>query len=126
MVLQILDMEAKARDSLNRDARTQVEDKIGRAYGSLKHARILSSQECMGLLSAIRFGVTMGLKGLPDLSKLNEILLYSQPAHLQKLAGREMSSAERNMFRAEWIQRCLGEQATKRPADESQAGGREA
>lgn len=126
VVLQILDMESKARESLNRDARTQVEDKIGRAYGSLRHARILSSQECMGLLSAIRFGVTMGIAGLPDLGKLNEILLYSQPAHLQKLAGREMSSAERNMFRAEWIQKCLEGKDTKRPAGDTKAGGREA
>lgn len=126
VVLQILDMEAKARDSLNRDARLQLEDKIGRAFGALKHARILSSQECMGLLSAIRFGVTMGLDGLPDLATVNEILICAQPAHLQKMVGREMSSAERNEFRAGWIQERLGGSNGHRPAGDAKAGGRRA
>ncbi|MBD3163510.1 MAG: ATP--guanido phosphotransferase, partial [Candidatus Eisenbacteria bacterium] len=108
VVLQVLEMEEKARDSLQRDARPQVLDKIGRSLGTLKYARILSSQECMGLLSAVRLGVTMGLKNLPDLATLNEILLCCQPAHLQKRAGREMSSMERNERRAEWIRQTLG------------------
>jgi protein arginine kinase len=107
VVLQILDMEAKARDALLRDARAQVEDKVGRAVGTLRHARLLSSQECIGLLSAIRFGHSIGVGDLPSLGTLNEILLYAQPAHLQKLAGRELSSAERNDFRARWIQERL-------------------
>jgi protein arginine kinase len=103
VVLQILDMEAKARESLLRDARPQIEDKVGRALGTLRYARLLSSQECMGLLSAIRFGHSIGIPGLPDMATLNEILLYAQPAHLQKIAKREMSSADRNEFRARWI-----------------------
>jgi protein arginine kinase len=107
VVLQILDMEAKARESLLRDARAQVEDKVGRALGTLKYARLLSSQEAMGLLSAMRFGVTIGLTNTPDLATLNEILLYCQPAHLQKLVGREMASEERNEVRAQWIQQRL-------------------
>ena len=119
VVLQILDMEAKARDSLNRDARLQVEDKIGRAFGTLKYARILSSQECMGLLSAVRFGVTLGLDDLPDLAVVNEILIHAQPAHLQKMAGREMSSAERNEFRAGWIQKRLRGTNDQQPAGDA-------
>jgi protein arginine kinase len=107
VVLQILEMESKARESLLRDARAQIEDKIGRALGTLKYARLLSSQETMGLLSAMRFGVTIGLTNMPDLATLNEILLYCQPAHLQKLAGREMASEERNEVRAQWIQKRL-------------------
>ena len=115
VVLQILDMEAKARESLLRDARAQIEDKVGRALGTLRCARLLSSQECMGLLSAIRFGHSFGIPGLPELGTLNEILLYAQPAHLQKIAGREMSSVERNEFRARWIHERLEAMDAPRP-----------
>lgn len=115
VVLQILDMEAKARESLLRDAREQIEDKVGRAFGTLRYARLISSQECMGLLSAVRFGHSLGLAGLPDLGTLNEILLYAQPAHLQKLAGREMSSTERNEFRARWVRERLQAADAPRP-----------
>ncbi len=118
VVRQILQMEGKARDSLLRDARSQIIDKIGRALGTLKYSKILSSQECIGLLSAVRFGVTLGLEGLPTLAILNELLLYCQPAHMQKLAGREMSSEERSEFRAEWIQKSLDVRDSLRLSEE--------
>jgi protein arginine kinase len=107
VVLQVMEMESRACEALLRDARVQIEDKISRAFATLKYARVLSSQECMGLLSAVRFGVTIGLTNLPDIGTLNEILLYSQPAHVQHLAGHAMGSAERNEFRAVWIQQRL-------------------
>jgi len=108
VVLQILEMETKAREGLLRDARTQVLDKIGRSLGTLRYARVLSSQECVALLSAVRFGHSIGVENLPSIGTLNELLIYCQPAHLQKLAGREMGSAERAEFRARWIQERLG------------------
>jgi protein arginine kinase len=117
VVLQILEMEAKAREALIRDARHQLEDKVGRSYGILRHARILSTSECMGLVSAVRFGVTLGFAELPDLAALNEILIYSQPAHLQKIAGRELSSADRNEYRAAWIQERLRTRSENREPD---------
>ncbi len=119
VVLQILEMEGRAREALLRDAPRQIEDKIGRSHGTLKYARIMSTQECMGLVSAVRFGVTIGLVNLPDLATLNEILIYSQPAHLQKIAGREMSSVDRNEYRAAWIQDRLKVRDAPRPSSGS-------
>ncbi len=125
IVLQVLDMEAKARESLLRDARVQIEDKICRAYATLRYARLLSTQECMGILSAIRFGVTLGMAPLPDTGTLNALLLYTQPAHLQKLAGRELSSSARNEYRAAWIQERLKVTDAPRPGNGTAAGGRD-
>lgn len=123
IVLQVLDMEAKARESLIRDARVQIEDKISRAYATLRYASLLSTQECMGLLSAVRFGVTLGLTHLPDVGTLNAILLYTQPAHLQKSAGKDLSSAARNEYRAAWIQERLKVTDAPRPGNGTPAGG---
>jgi len=108
VVRQILDWEEKAQDQLLRQARWQVEDKILRAWGVLRCCRLVSSQEAIGLLSAVRFGVTLQLRNLPPVAVLNDLLIRCQPAHLQKSAGREMSSEERNEFRSRTIRRILG------------------
>lgn len=100
---QIMEYETKAMEVLLKDARSQIEDKVWRAYGTLKYCRILTSRELISLVSAVRFGVSLGLTGLCDIATVNELLILTQPAHIQKLAGREMTSAERNVMRAEMV-----------------------
>lgn len=100
---QIIEFENQARDKLFHDAREQIEDKIYRAYGILKYARILSSEEVMNLLSAIRLGYGIGLIKDVSLKTINELLLLSRPAHLQKYLGREMETDERDAARASLV-----------------------
>lgn len=108
VVRQILEWEEKAQELLLRQARLQVEDKVLRALGVLRYSRLLSSQEAIGLLSAVRFGHTLGLRNVPAVAVLNELLIRCQPAHLQKAAGREMNSEERNEYRATMVRQILG------------------
>lgn len=103
VVHQLLDYEEKAREVLMRDAQQQIYDKVKRALGVLTNAHLLSSDEAVSLASAIRLGITLGIDDLPKISTLNEILLYSQPAHLQLMAGEEMGSEMRNSYRAKYI-----------------------
>ena len=106
---QLVAYEEKAREVLLRDARAQIEDKIYRAIGTLKYCRSIGSQETLNLCSAARFGVALGLPGLPALNVLNEILVFSQPAHLQKKLGRELPPPERNQARATYVRGRLSE-----------------
>ncbi|MCI0404633.1 MAG: protein arginine kinase [candidate division Zixibacteria bacterium] len=100
---QVIEYEENARYVLLRDAKEQIEDKIWRAYGILRFARVLTSSEVMNLLSAVRLGLGMGvIKEIP-LGLVNELLLLCQPAHLQKFAGREMEPSERDALRAELV-----------------------
>jgi protein arginine kinase len=115
VITQVLGYEEKARDVLIRDARAEIEDKIGRSFGTLCQARILSSQEMVGLLSAVRFGVTLEMPDLPDLAVINKLLIFGQPAHIQLLAGREMNSAQRNRFRATMVREHMGSAAEAVP-----------
>ena len=39
--------------------------------------------------------------------KLNELFIRTQPAHLQKLRGVELSTADRNIERARYLRRYL-------------------
>jgi protein arginine kinase len=104
---QLIEFEGRAREAMLRTARLQVEDKVWRAYGTLRYSRSIASQEVISLSSAVRFGLAMGIDGLTDLMTLNEIMVYSQPAHIQELAGRPLESSERNVFRADLIRRRL-------------------
>lgn len=100
---QLIGHEENARTTLIRDAGEEIKDKIWRAYGILKHARVLSSEEAMNLLSAVRLGVAMGILDMLPLKLVNEIMLLIQPAHLQKLLNEELSPSERDNRRAELV-----------------------
>ena len=106
---QIIEYEQNSRITLYKDARDHIEDKIWRSLGILTHARVLTSSEVMNLLSALRLGIGMETLNRPSLGLINELLLLSQPAHLQKYYGREMNSNERDSVRAELIRSKLNE-----------------
>ena len=76
---------------------------------------MISSQEVINLSSAVRFGVALRIDGLANVQTLNELLVRSQPAHVQKAAGREMEQRERNIVRAEYVRKRL-EHGTNDPA----------
>jgi protein arginine kinase len=104
---EIIEKEAIARQRLIDEAADMIEDKIWRAYGILKNARVLTSDEVMNLLSAVRLGHAMKIIDFLDITLINEILLLSQPAHLQKYYGSEMDSNRRDFVRAQMVREKL-------------------
>lgn len=97
---QIIEQENAARMALLRSGRLKMEDRVWRSYGILSRARILTSGEAMQLFSDIRLGADLGLIPDLDLTTLNELLVLTGPAYLQKTAGAQMSSADRDFRRA--------------------------
>lgn len=106
VVHQVIEHERKAREHLSRQMKAQLEDRIGRAYGILTGARIMTSEECMRLLSDVRLGVDLGLVKV-DYRTLNELLVATRPAFLQKMAGKELNPFERDVRRAGIIRQRL-------------------
>ena len=104
---QVIDHEQTARDGLLTNNRVQLEDRIWRAFGILQHAQTVSSNEALDLLSAVRLGVDLGIMKALDRSRVNELLLCSQPAHLQKLEGGRLSAQDRDVKRATLIRQRL-------------------
>ncbi|MCM8760704.1 MAG: ATP--guanido phosphotransferase, partial [Candidatus Omnitrophica bacterium] len=82
-------------------------DRVSRAYGTLKSAHIISSAETITLLSAIRLGVDLGIVKNLDKTMVNELFILTQPAHLQKLEGKVLTSNERDVKRADLIREKL-------------------
>jgi len=106
---QIIEYETNAQEKLINDAADHIEDKVWRSYGILMHARVLTSNEVMNLLSALRLGLSLGLIDKFDFRMLNELLIITQPAHLQKYVGREMDTTERDMIRADLIRQRMAD-----------------
>ncbi len=102
-IRKVLEFEKKARETLLKEARSLLEDRIWRAWGTLKNARILETREAMELISAVRLGVGLGLITDTGLSDLNEMLILIQPMHLQKLYAKVMGPDERDRSRADYI-----------------------
>jgi len=100
---QVIQYEKDAREILLKSAINQIEDKIWRAYGILKHAQVLTSDEFVNLSSAVRLGVGVGTIRSISIQELNRILIHTQPAHLQKIYGEEMETEERDIRRAEYV-----------------------
>ena len=106
---QIMEHEREAQTALLKEASSEVEDKVWRAYGLLAHARVLSSQEFMNLLSAVRLGRSLGLMGTMSSGFINQLMIITQPSHLQAEAGVDLSPEERDVRRADVVRRRLAE-----------------
>ncbi|MBI3252276.1 MAG: protein arginine kinase [Candidatus Omnitrophica bacterium] len=107
IIRQVIGHEENARKTLMKQNREVLQDKIWRANGTLRSAYIINTKETMSLLSMVRLGVDMGLIGDIDRRAVNELFILTQPAHLQKIEGKVLSSAQRDVKRANLIRRRL-------------------
>jgi protein arginine kinase len=103
VVTQVMEYEKQAANTLLQEAKNQTEDKIWRSIGLLKTARMLSTHEFMNLGSAARFGCYLGLIDKKYIKMLNELLVLTQPGHLQMKYDRSVEAAERDFLRAELV-----------------------
>src|SRR5207237_5182121 len=96
VIPEIVNYERHARNTLLRENRQALQDKISRAYGTLCSATMMTSEETMDLLSSVRLGINLTL--LEDLTvpTVNELFIQTQPANLQKLMGNLLDGVESN------------------------------
>lgn len=118
---KIVEYERLARRELLAKRRVGLEDQVWRAWGALTNARLMNTDEAMQALSLVRLGTTMGLLrnankqtpqatseasgssaavGSPTLKRINHLMLLVQPAHLQRVVGRELDQEQRRVARA--------------------------
>lgn len=103
MVPEIVQFENKWRERMYEDDPILLEDRIWRGYGTLQNARKISSEEALQCLSAVRLGASTGFIDDISMEDINELVLHSLPAHLQKKKGKSLDSDERDHYRAEFI-----------------------
>ena len=99
----IVKYEKMARNEMLQTHKAILDDKIQRAMGLLKNARLISSQEAMFRLSHVRMGINLGrLEGIP-ITAVNELFMLTQPAHLQINTGHPLDPDQRDIARAQII-----------------------
>ncbi|NQT89715.1 MAG: protein arginine kinase [Candidatus Omnitrophica bacterium] len=107
VIRQVIAQEKTARAFLKDKRKDIIEDRISRARATLEAAHIITSKEAIGLFSLVRLGIDLGLIKNIDTKKLNELFVFIQPAHLQKLEGKKLSTVERDIKRTELIRNKL-------------------
>ena len=63
----------------------------------------------MNLLSAVRLGRSLGLIESTPSNFINQLMIITQPSHLQAESGTDLSPEERDLRRAELVRRRLAE-----------------
>ncbi|MEE9392296.1 MAG: protein arginine kinase [Planctomycetota bacterium] len=110
MVTKIVEWERGLRRLLLQQSRNEMEDRIWRAFGILRFARRINTEEALTQLSTLRLGVHLDILSSVDLQTLNELFLLTQPAHLQSLLGCDLDADERDQHRATYIRDRLARQ----------------
>jgi protein arginine kinase len=103
----MIEYERRAREFLIKESQKDLHDRVSRAFGILCTAQTISSEETMMLLSSVRMGVNLGLIEDVEIPTINQLFIHTQPAHLQKIRGMELDTANRNVERANYLQRQL-------------------
>ncbi len=103
VINQVVKSENDARKALLKSNSEVMYDKVGRAYGILQNAHVITSRETIDLLSTLRMGVDLSLISGIDRNAINELFILTQPAHLQKITGRELDAVARDSERGKLL-----------------------
>ena len=75
----------------------------------LNNCRKISLEEAQKLISNVKMGTDLGV--LPELNdrKIQQLILYTKPANMQKYLGQQYEALERDIKRAEVIKKIMSE-----------------
>ena len=107
VLTQVMDHEINARQKMLEEKQVYLSDKVGRAFGLLKHAQIIDSKEAFNQLSLVRLGASLGFFPREVMVQCDAWLMEIQPAHLQLHANKELDAEERDIIRAEILRERL-------------------
>ena len=104
IALQIAAQERVAREEIFKAPVT--EDRIFRAYGVLKYARMIDTNEFMELISLVRLGAVKGIINM-DCSRVAALMIQMQPATISLSVDRPLDKIERDKLRAQLVRQNL-------------------
>lgn len=104
---QLIEHEKNARQKLLQEKGRMLADRMGRAYGVMKHSHSITSKEALDLLSMLRLGVDLQMLSGSLRGKIDDLFISTQPAHLQKAADRKLNAEERDAYRSDLLREKL-------------------
>ena len=118
MTEQIIHQERLAREAILNNSPLALEDRIYRSLGTLTHSRLLSTEEAATCLSDVRLGIDLKMIKDMDMSILNELMIFMQPAFLQQYAGKPLQPKERDVARAKLFRERLNKENATHEGEE--------
>ena len=107
IVPPLIEYERAARSILLERRLTLLDDRVFRALGLLRAARLISLDEAMKLLSRVRLGVHMNRIRDVDPLVIDQLFLNIQPAHLEITVGESLTKEQKKVARSELIRSAL-------------------
>lgn len=108
ITIQIIDKEKATRKALLENNKIALEDKILRSLGILKNAKIITTEEAMKLISNVKLGIELDLIKNITSSQLDILTIEVQPSNIQRVTNEELTENERDIKRAEIINKKIG------------------
>lgn len=106
-IYKIAEAEELARTTLLANNRIELTDMVMRAWGILTNAYKINSGEFMEYISQVKLGAALGLIKIKQFEAIDDIITECRPAVLSVKRGREMTSVERDILRAETLKALL-------------------
>lgn len=103
----IITQENNARQKLLETNKRKILDKIGRSYGTLRNAHLLTSSESMNLLSLLRLAVDLNILPENCRAEVDRLFIESQPGHIQYNAKSDIKPEKRDELRADTLRTSL-------------------
>ena len=105
---KLIQQEREARTAMSNDGSLSLADRVGRALGIARGARVLEWEESLNVLSNLRLGVATGIADSVSYFAIDELQLIAQPAHLQcRLGGTSdehaLNAARADLFRERFV-----------------------
>lgn len=102
---QLVAQEEMARERLCESI--EIKDTLSRSLGILRYAISISHDEALQLLSNVRFGIEAGVLEGVSASLIDRLMIDVEPATITVNSGKNLSPAERDIIRAEFIREAL-------------------
>ena len=101
---RLIAQEREVRQILYKNNRLEIEDRVMRAYGTLKHARRISWEEASELRSTLALGLGLGIATPCTEGAIYNLIMDSMPAVLTAV---EVPAGEQDVSRADRIRETL-------------------
>lgn len=94
--------EAERRSLMSGSSALDVRDECMRAYGILTNCAKLSTREFVKLTAKVKLGSCLGYLNIPDVSKIDDLVVKLRPSNITAAAGKALSPLERDVYRAKF------------------------
>ena len=78
-------------------------DRARKSFGILTNAVLLSYSEFLSHIAEVKLGAMLGMINIPEIDKLDELIIAARPAMLCHSYGKKLSSVDRDLLRAETV-----------------------